>query len=131
MLLKITQEHLDQATQVYDHGWYTIHVDELKVKEDKKGADLYVYTCTIIDADDEENKRFAKRKTFIQVSESGISFGIPFFRACGANIPEKIGPEGVSLNPEACVGKILKAQNNPGLDKNKVMRNNWAAFLAA
>jgi hypothetical protein len=130
MLLKLTQEHLDQTSNILDHGWYKLYVEDMKIAEAKTDkSTLYVFTMKVLDADDEPNKRLIGKKTFFQISEKGIGFGIPFLRACGANIPDKIAPGAeITLNPEACVGKTIKGQNNPGLDKNKVMRNNWAVF---
>jgi hypothetical protein len=125
--IKLTQEHLDQAATIYEHGWYTLRVDDLVETTDSKKADLYRYVCKIIDSDDEDNKRYVGKKAFIQVSENGLGFAIPFFRACGAEIPEKIEGE-LPIELKFCVGKTFKAQNNPGLDKNKVMRNNWNVF---
>lgn len=127
--IKLAQEHLDAANNVYNEGWYTLKVDELTEKKDREGADLYVFTCIITSADDEESKKFINRKTFINVSEKGFGFAIPFFRACGAMIPEKIGEEGLDLEMKAFVGKSCKAHNLPKKDKNGTLRNNWDSFV--
>ena len=99
--------------------------EELTEKSDKNGADLYLYSFKIVGADDEDNARFVGKKAFVNVSEKGFGFAIPMFRAAGANIPDKIGADGLDVEMNFMVGKKLRAQNNPGKDKNGVLRNNW------
>ena len=129
--IKISQDSIDQATSVYDAGWYTLKVDSFTLGETKNDkADLFKYTLSILDADDEQNKRFIKRKAFFQFSEKGISFGIGFLRACGASIPEKLAPgQEVTLNPDGCVGRVVKGYNVPKMDDRNTMRNNWEKFV--
>ena len=129
MKFKLNQDHLDSLSNILDAGWYTLKVDSLTEKQDKDGADLDVFTLKVIASDDEENKKWIGRKAFFSISEKGPQFGVPFLRACGAPIPDKMGAEGLDINTKFCEGKVIKGQNQPGPDKNKVMRNNWVTFL--
>lgn len=126
--IKLTQEHVDAQTTIYDHGWYTLACKELLEKKDKEGADLYLYSFEIIGADDSDNARFVGKKAFINVSEKGFGFAIPLFRAAGANIPDKIGPEGLDVEMSFLVGKKIRVQNNPAKDRNGILRNNWNTY---
>jgi len=127
--IKLSQDHVDASNNVYDEGWCVLEVEELTEKKDRDGADLFVYSCKITEAIDEQMKRFIGRKAFINVSEKAFGFAIPFFRACGAVIPEKISEEGIDLEMKFCLKKKVRAHNAPKKDKNGVLRNNWDQFL--
>ena len=126
--IKLTQDHIDAQTVIYDHGWYTLECKELTENKDKEGADLYLYTFEIVGSDDSDNARFVGKKAFINVSEKGFVFAIPLFRAAGANIPDKIGSEGLDVEMNFLVGKKIRVQNNPAKDKNGILRNNWNTY---
>jgi hypothetical protein len=131
--IKLTQEHVEQSTNVYDEGWYTILFDDLTEKKDSDGADLYVYTGKITAADNEASKGFVGKKVFINVSEKGFGFAIPLWRAAGASVPDKIPESGLELELGFMKGRSVKAHNAPGIIKTKKnpagkMGNNWDMF---
>lgn len=128
-LIKITQDDVDKTINVFDAGYFTLKCEKFEIAEAKtdKSAN-YVFTHKVTAVDDEDNKKFIGRTVILRFNEKAMGFSVPYFRACGADIPEKLNAD-VQLNPDACVGKSIKAKNSPAQDKNRNMQNNWGAFV--
>lgn len=132
-MIKLTPASSEQAAgnSPFNEGWYTLLFEDYQEKLDKKKARLDVYVSKVVAVDSPDNASAINKKAFHNVSEGYEGFAIPMWRAAGANIPEKISEQGISLDPKFMIGRKVKAHNSPKLDKQNVLRNNWDQFVPA
>lgn len=118
-LLNISKQDVQKSKSIAA-GWYLMEITGYNEERDKDGASLHKYKGTVLEGKDKDYP------AEFQFSEKAPGFAINFVNACAGK--DVVGEEGAAITMESCIGKKVKAKNEPKLYNGRTL-NNWTDFM--
>lgn len=107
-------------------GWFVVQVNGYNQKPDKDGAALHQFSGVILEGPHKDQPIPMEPPGNIQFSEKAPSMATNFIEACAGS--KVVGEEGGAFEMQDCVGKTIKAKNEPKLYNGR-QQNNWMDFM--